>query len=87
MALSVETTLWHPFADMAEVAGHEFTVARGEGVWVFDDEGRRYLDAAAGLWYCHVDHGRREIADAVAAQMARLECYPTFGDLANEPAQ
>ena len=84
--MSTESTFWHPFADMAEVRDHEFTVTRGEGVHVFDGDGRRYIDAAAGLWYCHVGHGRREIADAVADQMRRLECYSTFGDLANEPA-
>ena len=71
---------------MAEVRSHEFTITRGEGVHVFDRDGRGYIDAAAGLWYCHVGHGRPEIADAVAAQMHRLECYSTFGDLANEPA-
>jgi putrescine---pyruvate transaminase len=84
--MSVGGTFWHPFADMADVSGHEFTVARGEGVHVFDDAGRRYLDACGGLWYCHVGHGRAEIAAAVAAQMERLECYATFGDLTNEPA-
>jgi putrescine---pyruvate transaminase len=80
------SSFWHPFADMAEVGGHEFTISRGEGVHVFDTAGRGYIDAAASLWYCHVGHGRREIADAVAAQMGRLEAYSTFGDLANEPA-
>jgi putrescine---pyruvate transaminase len=84
--MSADSTFWHPFADMAEVRDHEFTVTRGEGVHVFDAAGRSYIDACAGLWYCHVGHGRREIADAVARQMAKLECYATFGDLTNEPA-
>jgi putrescine---pyruvate transaminase len=84
--MSAPTSFWHPFADMAEVRDHEFTVTRGDGVYVFDRAGRRYLDAAAGLWYCHVGHGRPQIAAAVAEQMQRLECYSTFGDLANEPA-
>jgi adenosylmethionine-8-amino-7-oxononanoate aminotransferase len=84
--MSPQTSFWHPFADMAAVNDHEFTVSRGEGVYVFDQNGRRYIDAAAGLWYCHVGHGRREIIDAVSAQMHELECYSTFGDLANPPA-
>ncbi len=79
------SSFWHPFADMAEVGTHEFTVSGGEGVHVFGADGRRYIDAAAGLWYCHVGHGRPEIAEAVAEQMRRLECYSTFGDLVNEP--
>ena len=84
--MSADSTFWHPFADMAEVRDHEFAVVRGEGVHLFDATGRSYIDACAGLWYCHIGHGRREIADAVAAQMAKLECYQTFGDLTNEPA-
>jgi putrescine---pyruvate transaminase len=84
--MSVPASFWHPFADMAVVRDREFTVTRGEGVHVFDRAGRRYLDAAAGLWYCHVGHGRPEIAAAVAEQMQQLECYSTFGDLGNEPA-
>jgi putrescine---pyruvate transaminase len=79
-------TYWHPFADMAEVSGHELVIARGEGVHVWDDAGRRYLDGSASLWHTHVGHGRPEIADAVARQLRTLEAYQTFGDLANPPA-
>ena len=77
---------WHPFADMAAVAGHELVIARGEGVHVFDTSGRRYLDGSASLWHCHVGHGREEIVEAIARQLRTLEAYQTFGDLANEPA-
>lgn len=80
------TALWHPFADMAQVAGAELVIERGEGVYLWDEEGRRYLDGAASLWYCNVGHGRREIAEAIAAQLARLEAYHVFGDVANRPA-
>lgn len=73
---------WHPFADMAAVAGAEIVIDRGEGVWVWDDAGRRYLDANAGLWYCSVGHGRAELADAAAAQMRRLAAYSAFGPFA-----
>jgi len=82
----VDTRLWHPFADMGSVRTAELVIERGEDVWVWDREGRRYLDATASLWYANVGHGRLEIAEAVAAQMARLEAYSAFGDFANEPA-
>jgi putrescine---pyruvate transaminase len=78
--------LWHPFADMARVPGRELVLARGEGAWVEDDRGRRYLDATAGLWYCNVGHGRAELADVAAAQMRELAAYSTFGTYANRPA-
>jgi adenosylmethionine-8-amino-7-oxononanoate aminotransferase len=78
---------WHSFADMAAVeAGGEIVVDRGEGVYIWDEQGRRYLDATAALWYCNVGYGREEIADAAAAQLRRLSAYSTFGDLANRPA-
>ncbi|MEO8292616.1 MAG: aminotransferase class III-fold pyridoxal phosphate-dependent enzyme [Actinomycetota bacterium] len=81
------SSFWHPFADMAAVeAGGELTLVRGEGAHVWDDAGRRYLDATASLWYCNVGWGRREIADAVAAQMIELPTYSTFGDMTNPPA-
>jgi putrescine aminotransferase len=82
----VGTRLWHPFADMGSVRSSELVIERGDDVWVWDSEGRRYLDATASLWYANVGHGRPEIAAAVAAQMARLETYSAFGDLANQPA-
>jgi putrescine---pyruvate transaminase len=82
-----ETRLWHPFADMGSVRRGELVIERGDDVWVWDREGNRYLDATASLWYANVGHGRTEIADAVAAQMSRLEAYSAFGDLSNEPAR
>jgi adenosylmethionine-8-amino-7-oxononanoate aminotransferase len=82
-----ETRLWHPFADMGAVKDSELVIVRGEDVWVWDSDGRRYLDATASLWYANVGHGRPEIAAAVAAQMQQLEAYSAFGDFANEPAR
>jgi putrescine aminotransferase len=81
-----DTRLWHPFADMGAVRNAELVIERGEDVWVWDKDGNRYLDGTASLWYANIGHGRREIADAVAAQMARLEAYSGFGDFASEPA-
>lgn len=80
------TRLWHPFADMATVKGDEFVIERGEGCWLWDREGKRYLDATAGLWFANVGHGRPEIRAAIAAQLERIETYPIFNDLTNEPA-
>lgn len=77
---------WHPFADMGAVtADGPLVIDRGEGAYVFDEGGRRYYDAAAGLWYCNVGYGRAEIADAVAEQSRRLSAYSNFGDFATRP--
>jgi adenosylmethionine-8-amino-7-oxononanoate aminotransferase len=81
-----DSRLWHPFADMGAVRHDELVLERGEDVWVWDRDGRRYLDATASLWYANVGHGRPEIAEAVAVQMAKLEAYSAFGDFATAPA-
>jgi adenosylmethionine-8-amino-7-oxononanoate aminotransferase len=82
----MSTRLWHPFSDMAAVDGHEFVVDRGEGPYVYDEAGRRYLDGSASLWYANVGHGRQEIVEAATAQMSKLEAYSCFADIANRPA-
>jgi len=82
------TAFWHPFADMGAVSSSgAIVLERGEGSYVWDTDGRRYLDATASLWYCNVGWGRTEIAEAVAAQMGALPAYSTFGDLSNLPAE
>jgi putrescine---pyruvate transaminase len=80
------TSLWHPFADMAAVKDDELVIARGSGARVWDEQGREYIDAKGGLWYCAVGHGRGEISDAVSAQMRELAVYDIFGSTANRPA-
>jgi putrescine aminotransferase len=76
---------WHGFADMHAVADAEVVIRSAAGVWLEDTAGNRYLDATAALWYCNVGYGRREIADAVAEQLARLPAYSSFGAYTSEP--
>jgi putrescine aminotransferase len=71
---------------MAAVPGNEFVISRGEGVWLWDEDGNRYLDGSASLWYCNVGHGRAELAEAAAEQMKKLEAWSIFGDSATPPA-
>lgn len=71
---------------MAQVAGEEIVITRGEDVWLWDENGERYLDGTASLWYANIGHGRREIAAAVARQMECLEAYFVFNEFANPPA-
>jgi adenosylmethionine-8-amino-7-oxononanoate aminotransferase len=80
-----DSTFWHGFADMHTVRSAEVVFRRGDGVWLEDVDGRRYLDATAGLWYCAVGYGRREIAEAAAEQMTRLAAYSSFGAYTTEP--
>jgi len=78
--------LWHPFADMGAVDGDRLVITRGEGSYVWDDQGKRYFDATASLWYANFGHGREEITEAVTGQLRKLDSYNLFGYYANEPA-
>jgi adenosylmethionine-8-amino-7-oxononanoate aminotransferase len=80
------TRFWHPVADMHAVSqSGELVIDRADGVWLCDEDGRRYLDACASLWYCNVGYGRDEIADAAYAQLRKLPAYSAYGDLATRP--
>ena len=73
-------SFWHPFAEMSKVQHAPFIVDRGEGIYVYDEAGRRYLDAAASLWYMNVGYGRDEIVDAMDAQARKIPAFHTFID-------
>jgi len=81
----MSTTFWHGFADMHQVKDAELVFRSGDGVWIEAVDGRRFLDATAGLWYCAAGYGRRQIADAVADQLTRLSAYSSFGAYTTEP--
>jgi taurine-pyruvate aminotransferase len=69
--------LWHGNLQHHDLRSHPpLEISRGEGCWVWDSDGRRYLDAMAGLWCVNVGYGRHSIADAVADQMKQLPYYP-----------
>jgi putrescine aminotransferase len=76
--------LLHPFGRPA--ATDFIRMVRGQGAAVWDEDGKRYVDGLASLWYCNVGHGRAEIADAVSTQMQELETYHCFERFSNAPA-
>jgi adenosylmethionine-8-amino-7-oxononanoate aminotransferase len=73
-----EAHFW-PHARMAgdlSSPGATKIVTRGDGVWVYDERERRYFDSLSGMWLTNIGHGRREIADAVHAQLCELGYAP-----------
>jgi putrescine aminotransferase len=69
----------HPFSDTRSLnASGPRVIVRGEGVWLTDSDGNRYIDGMAGLWCVNIGHGRPEIAEAVARQMGEIAYYNTF---------
>ena len=58
----------------------------GEGVWLVDLKGKRYIDALSSLWNVAVGHGRGELADAAAAQMRKVAFTNNYTGFSNVPA-
>lgn len=76
----------HPFAKPAAPADSFISIVGGDGAWVVDRDGRRFIDATASLWYCQVGHGRVEIARAIERQLHELEAFHTFDIFTNPRA-
>ena len=72
--------LWPCFSPLRENGSYPIIV-RGEGCYVFDDDGKRYLDGLAGLFLTNVGHGRREIADAAYKQANELHYFSLWSFL------
>jgi adenosylmethionine-8-amino-7-oxononanoate aminotransferase len=76
--------VWHPFTQMQEwQAELPIVIARGEGSYLIDTEGNRYLDGVASIWTNVHGHCRKEINDAIKAQVDTLE-HSTLLGLAND---
>ena len=75
--------LWHPFTQMAEY--QPLVIVAGEGNYLIDAEGRRYLDGVASLWCNLHGHRRAELDRAVADQLARI-AHSTLLGLSSPPS-
>jgi L-2,4-diaminobutyrate transaminase len=77
---------FHPFTSLAthEKVGPHTVMVRGEGVWLEDAQGRRYLDGMAGLWCVNVGYGRVELANAMRDQAARLPYCHAFSSMGSD---
>lgn len=77
----------HPFTDHKGLSAKGARViTRAQGMYVWDSDGHKILDAMSGLWCVNVGYGRRELADAAHAQMLKLPFYNSFFQTTNEPA-
>ena len=79
--------LIHPYTNAAthrQVGAH--LIEKGEGVFVFDDQGNRFIEGMAGLWCAGLGFGDEELIDAAKAQLDRLPYYHLFGGRTHEPA-
>src|SRR5580704_14565636 len=71
--------LWMHFSRMGAYKDHEIPViVRGEGPYVWDQRGKRYIDGLAGLFTSQLGHGRTELAEAAAKQSNELAYFPIW---------
>jgi adenosylmethionine-8-amino-7-oxononanoate aminotransferase len=71
--------LWLQFTRMSTYEDKEpATIVRGEGAYVYDTNGKRYLDGLSGLFVVQAGHGRAEIGEAMAKQAGTLEYFPLW---------
>jgi hypothetical protein len=71
--------LWMHFSRLATYETHEVPViVRGEGAYVWDQHGKKYLDGLAGLFTSQLGHGRTELAEAGAKQAGTLAYFPLW---------
>lgn len=77
----------HPYTDFStfKTEGSQ-VILDADGVYVTDSEGKKYIDAIAGLWCVNIGHGREEMADAIHAQILKMGYYNPFGHSTNAPA-
>ena len=76
---SARDHLWLHFSRMGVYQDHEVPViVRGDGVYVYDAHGKRYLDALAGLFVSQLGHGRTDLAEAAAKQASELAFFPLW---------
>ena len=61
-------------------------LVRGEGMYLYDSDGKQYLDTNAGLWCVNIGYGREEMADAIADQVRQLHQVNNFGTWTSVPA-
>ena len=81
-----QTNILHPWEALDQFqAGGYLLAARGEGIHLYDADGRRFIDGPGGMWCVNIGHGRAEMGAAAAEQMTRLG-YASPWSMATEPS-
>jgi len=76
---------FHPFTSTSDIKDGARIIKEGKGIYLWDSEGKKYLDAMAGLWCVNIGYGRDELANAAHRQMKELPYYNTFFQTSHPP--
>jgi 4-aminobutyrate---pyruvate transaminase len=80
-------TLIHPYTQLAAFRETgPLVLERGDGVWVYDVEGKPYIEGMAGLWCTSLGYSNRELAEAAYEQMLKLPFQHLFSGRSHDPA-
>ncbi len=83
-----QSFFWHPMLHPGEMRRRApIRIVRGDGCHVYDEDGRRLVDGVAGLWNVNVGHNRREVKEAITAQLEELEYFQLFDGLSHPRAE
>jgi len=66
-------------------ATEQLVIERGEGVYVYDNQGRQYLEGMAGLWCTGLGYGNRELIETISEQLSKLSFTHMFGGKTHQP--
>ena len=80
-------TLIHPYSNQATIRETgPLVIERGKGVYIYDTEGKQYLEGMAGLWCTALGYDNEELVEAAAAQMRKLPFGHLFTAKSHDPA-
>lgn len=86
--MSQASHFWHPMLHPNEMKQREpIRIVRGDGCYVYDDQGRQLVDGVAGLWNVNVGHNRKEVKAAITAQLDELEYFQLFDGVSHPRAE
>jgi 4-aminobutyrate---pyruvate transaminase len=80
-------TLLHPYVNLASFRDNgPLIIERGQGVYVYDTDGKAYIEGMAGLWCTALGYGNEELVEAAATQMRKLSFAHLFTGRSHDPA-
>ncbi len=78
--------IWHPFTQMKDyIDMHPLVIEKGEGCYLIDIDGNKYIDGVSSLWVIVHGHGKKELVEAIKEQAEKL-CHSTLLGIANAPS-
>ena len=79
-------SLVHPYTHLRQhLTNGPLVIVRGDGVRVYDEDGKEYIEGMSGLWCASLGFSEPRLAEAAARQMRRLPFYHVFAGKSHEP--